>query len=71
MKTCVFRGFWLHILLEHGVSIEYEGRISTLPLDKGNKLKEGSRRLTKKEFMCFFLGKGGVRVVFSEGGGGE
>ncbi len=32
-----------------------EGRISILPLDKGNKLKEGSRRLTKEEeFMCFF-----------------
>ncbi len=32
-----------------------EGRISILPLDKGNKLKEGSRRLTKEEeFVCFF-----------------
>jgi hypothetical protein len=32
-----------------------KGRISILPLDKGNKLKEGSRRLTKEEeFVCFF-----------------
>jgi hypothetical protein len=35
-----------------------EGRILILPLDKGNKLKEGSRRLTKEEeFMCFFWKK--------------
>ncbi len=35
-----------------------EGRISILPLDKGNKFKEGSRRLTKEEeFMCFFFQK--------------
>ncbi len=35
-----------------------EGRISILPLDKGNKLKEGSRRLTKEEeFVCFFRKK--------------
>ncbi len=35
-----------------------EGKILILPLDKGNKLKEGSRRLTKKEeLMCFFLKK--------------
>jgi hypothetical protein len=27
-------------------------------LDKGNKLKEGSKRLAKeKEFLCFFFGK--------------
>jgi hypothetical protein len=32
-----------------------EGRISILPLNKGNKLKEGSRKLTKEEeFVCFF-----------------
>ncbi len=35
-----------------------EGRISILPLDKGNKLKEGSRRLTKdEECVCFFRKK--------------
>ncbi len=35
-----------------------EGRISILPLDKRNKLKEGSRRLTKEEeFVCFFRKK--------------
>jgi hypothetical protein len=32
-----------------------EGKISILPLEKGNKLKEGSRKLTKQEeFVCFF-----------------
>ncbi len=32
-----------------------EGKISILPLDKGNKLKERLRRLTKEEeFVCFF-----------------
>jgi hypothetical protein len=35
-----------------------EGRISILPLDKGNKLEEGSRKLTKEEeFVCFFWKK--------------
>jgi hypothetical protein len=35
-----------------------EGRISILPLDKGNKFKEGLRRLTKEEeFVCFFFKK--------------
>jgi hypothetical protein len=35
-----------------------EGRISILPLNKGNKLKEGSRRFTKEEeFVCFFRNK--------------
>ncbi len=35
-----------------------EGRISILPLDKGNKLKEGSKRLTKEEErVCFFWNK--------------
>ncbi len=35
-----------------------EGRISILPLDKGNKFKEGSKRFTKKkEFVCFFRKK--------------
>jgi hypothetical protein len=33
--------------------------ISILPLDKGNKLEEGSRRLTKEEeFVCFFSEEG-------------
>jgi hypothetical protein len=35
-----------------------EGRILILPLDKGNKFKEGSTKLTKEEeFGCFFRKK--------------
>jgi hypothetical protein len=35
-----------------------KGRILILPLDKGNKVKEGSRKLTKEEeFVCFFRKK--------------
>jgi hypothetical protein len=42
-----------------------KGRISILPLDKGNKLQEGSRRLTKKEeFVCFFRKKKEEFVCF-------
>jgi hypothetical protein len=31
-----------------------EGRISRLPLDKENKLKEGDGRLTKEDVVFFF-----------------
>jgi hypothetical protein len=42
-----------------------EGGISIFPLDKGNKLKEGSRRLTKEEeFVCFFRKKKEEFVCF-------
>jgi hypothetical protein len=34
-----------------------EGRISKLPLDKENKLKEGSRKLTKERRVSCVLGK--------------
>jgi hypothetical protein len=34
-----------------------EGRISKLPLDKENKLKEGSRRFTKERGVFYVLGK--------------
>jgi hypothetical protein len=44
-----------------------EGRISILPLDKGNKLNEGSRRLTKKEvFVCFFFRRRRRRMSVKE-----
>jgi hypothetical protein len=38
-----------------------EGRISKLPLDKEDKLKEGSWRLTKgrREYLAFWERKGG------------
>ncbi len=34
-----------------------EGRISKLPLDKENKLKEGSRKLTKEGGVSYVFGK--------------
>ncbi len=44
-----------------------EGRISILPLDKGNKLKEGSRKLTREEkFVCLFFGRRRRRMSVRE-----
>jgi hypothetical protein len=43
-----------------------EGRISKLPLDKGNKLKERIWRLTKKEGSFLGWGKGKGREGMCE-----